>query len=152
MGSSHFSVRNMHQMLVKLPGADLLSTCGVWYQKNKVLCSDAAIFLGSVCYGSNSRRAQAGLHCISVDKLSRLVADVSLPQTQTAEPEWHHIVINAYEGREERGILKNSFCPPEFWETDTQMHQSFLPQRKHLKQILHNTFPLLQKLNSVNQW
>lgn len=49
--------------------------------------SDAAIFLGSVCYGSNSRRAQAGLHCISVDKLSRLVADVSLPQTQTAEPE-----------------------------------------------------------------
>lgn len=102
--------------------------------KALVLVPLQSIFLGSMCYGSNSRRAQAGLHCISVDKLSRLVADVSLPQTQTAEPGWHHIVINAYKGREERGILENSFCPPEFWETDTQMHQSFLSQHKHLKQ------------------
>lgn len=67
MGSSHFSIQNMHQMLLKLTSGDLwihvvFDTEKQSHCSNAAACGRVSIFLGSrpKCYSSNSRRALAG--------------------------------------------------------------------------------------------
>lgn len=80
MVSSHFTIPNMYQMLV----ATLPNTYGVCRNKAIVLMPALGVIVMFQCgptapHSRHTQRWLAGwLRHISVDKLSRLVADVSL--------------------------------------------------------------------------